>query len=180
MILYHFTALEFLEGILREGLRTGDVPTAPTASTNAVWLTAARRPKEHYPASNCVPSDQQTMDQERLSRTIPLLRGRPADMHAVRIAVKIARSDRNLVYWPQWAHTQLSPEWRNSLRHPSRGGKSPERNWWLYFGVIKPKRFRGIELLSDFNSLHLAVGINQSRSRASLKSAQVSGYDLEI
>ena len=39
MILYHFTAVEYLDAIMKEGLSRGDVPTSAAAGRNGVWLT---------------------------------------------------------------------------------------------------------------------------------------------
>jgi hypothetical protein len=50
MVLYHFTCVEFLKSIMREGLCRGDVRTkqiGPLFETNAVWLTTNSQPKGH-------------------------------------------------------------------------------------------------------------------------------------
>ena len=50
MILYHFTCVEYLESIRRDGLNRGDVPTrfkGPLYETNAVWFTTEPQPEGH-------------------------------------------------------------------------------------------------------------------------------------
>jgi hypothetical protein len=40
MILYHFTAVEYLPDIAADGLSRGEVPLTPDRLLNAVWLTS--------------------------------------------------------------------------------------------------------------------------------------------
>ena len=47
MILYHFTAAEYLESILKDGLNRGDVPLSPTEGVNGVWLTTDPNTEGH-------------------------------------------------------------------------------------------------------------------------------------
>ena len=47
MILYHFTAEEYLDSILSAGLTRGEVPLSATDVLNAVWLTSDRNPSGH-------------------------------------------------------------------------------------------------------------------------------------
>ena len=50
MILYHFTWVEYLDSIKRDGLNRGDVPTklrGPLFETNAVWFTTEPQPEGH-------------------------------------------------------------------------------------------------------------------------------------
>jgi hypothetical protein len=45
MMLYHFTALEYLDAIKAEGLTKGEVPVSATDLLNAVWLTSDPSPR---------------------------------------------------------------------------------------------------------------------------------------
>ena len=47
MELYHFTALDYLPAIAREGLTTGEVPVSATDLQNGVWLTTQQSPNGH-------------------------------------------------------------------------------------------------------------------------------------
>ncbi len=47
MILYHYTAREYLERIRREGLTTGEVPLSPSHILNGVWFTTDPDPGGH-------------------------------------------------------------------------------------------------------------------------------------
>jgi hypothetical protein len=58
---------------------------------------------------------------------------------AVRIAVLIPSSDRNLYHWPKWGRKRLAPDWYERMDRIG-GGKS--KTWWVYFGQIPPTSFR--------------------------------------
>ena len=47
MLLYHFTALEYLEAIQREGLTKGEAPLSRTEALNAVNLTTSKHTDGH-------------------------------------------------------------------------------------------------------------------------------------
>ena len=66
MLLYHFTAPEYIEQIKAEGLTRGDVPTSSTEGINAVWLTSDRSPDGHGLSDGQVLTDQERDIMERL------------------------------------------------------------------------------------------------------------------
>ncbi len=145
MLLYHFTAPEYIEQIKAEGLTRGDVPTSPTEGINAVWLTRDRSPDGHGLSDGHVLTDQErdimeTIKGQRLSENV-----RFPNKRAYRIAIKIPRGDRALVFWPKWARKKLDADWYAAL---SRAGGRKDRTWYLYFGTIPPDWFTSIDKLS--------------------------------
>lgn len=47
MLLYHYTATEYLDSILKDGLTRGEVPISPTEVLSGVWLTGDISPRGH-------------------------------------------------------------------------------------------------------------------------------------
>jgi hypothetical protein len=123
MLLFHYSALEYLPSILRNGIHVGEVPITRYQEDcrNAAWLTSDQHAGGHG------------LDGSRL------------DKRAVRITVKTPSGDRRLVWWPRYGKKRLEHGWYKTL-HDTGGGKS--RSWYLYFGVIQRDRFQSVTLLA--------------------------------
>jgi hypothetical protein len=137
MLLYHYTAKEYLANILAQGLTTGEVPVTWNDVLNGVWLTNDPDPAEH---GLCDARDL-TPEERRLAGVPD---GKPArfpNKRAVRITVMIPSTDRNLTPWPSWAKRRLTPEWYATLDRVG-GGKS--KTWFVYWDVIPPSHFREV------------------------------------
>ena len=145
MILYHFTAAEYLDAILREGLSKGDVPLVPVgAGLTGVWLTT-----DVDPAGQGLTDGYVLSEQERAVWSNLFHRPCPPGMRfpnkrAVRIKVDIPREDTKLVRWTVCGREHLEPSWYRDLSRAA-GGSRKTSSHWLYFGVIPPERFLSVE-----------------------------------
>ena len=142
MLLYHFTAIEYIEQIKAEGLTRGDVPTSQTEGVNAVWLTSDRHPDGHgLTDGHVLTADERNMMERMSGNRIPEGACFP-NKRAYLITVKIPRGDRALVFWPKWARKKLDADWYEAL---SRADGRKDRTWYLYFGTIPPDWFTEID-----------------------------------
>jgi hypothetical protein len=144
MIFHHFTAVEYLDRIFREGLRKGDVPLTATEGINAVWLTTDRRPDGHgLTTGHGLSAEERDVWSQLFGKRL-----RPGarypNKRAVRITVKLRRENRNLKHWPTWARKRLQPAWYQDLIRASGGPPKQARTWWLYFDVIPPEWFTSV------------------------------------
>lgn len=141
MLVYHFTALEYLESIRTEGLTRGQVAVSPAEYRNAVWLTTSGDPSAGHGLSE---GRYWTDEEKRLIAAPAELRLVRLNKRAVRIAVRIPRSDRRLAYWPKWARGRVAPDWYERL---DETGGDNARSWFLFWGTINPERFVSIDIL---------------------------------
>jgi hypothetical protein len=155
MLLYHFTAEEFLESLKREGLTRGDVPTSPSTGRNGVWLTSLRATHDHGQGDGT----RSTIVTPTLRLQIPSCRYLPdgdvlqdLDKLAIRIAVRIPRCDRKLVKWSTWAPGRLEVNWLATLNRLG-GGPAIANTWYIYWGVIPPDWFVKIDQLHPSRSV---------------------------
>jgi hypothetical protein len=146
MILYHFTAREYLDEISEQGLTRGDVPLTDCTGVNAVWLTTDKNPAGHGLGEAREMTNAERAAFRQWEGVMPPEGTRWLNKRAVRITVLIPTSDRKLRYWPQWGRKRLSSRDYEGLK-VTGGGKA--KTWWLYFGVIRPTCFREIELLDN-------------------------------
>ncbi len=114
MILYHFTAGEYLRGIAECGLTVGDVPTnfKGLKSKVGVWLTTSEIAEGHG------------------------LDGSALQKKRFRLKVDVPE-DKNLVRWVDWAHDNVTKQTREGLKGAGGGQSS---TWLIYFGKIDPAR----------------------------------------
>ncbi len=128
MIFYHYTAIEYLDAIMDEGLSRGDGPTSARGGKNGVWLTTDHDPTGHglSDASN--------------SRTVPVLRTRGlcASPSRSRAAIGVLLSGVN-------GAANIARGGLFDSLNKSGGGK--HATWFIYFGIIAPDRFSNIEFL---------------------------------
>ena len=130
MILYHFTGLEHLDAIMKDGLSIGDVPTSSTEGKTGVWFTTDQDPAGHgLGVEMDLPNG-----------------GRIPNKRAVRITVSIPSSDRKLVSWMKWGRKHCNPDMFDRLNR-SGGGKC--KSWYIYFSTVKPDQFSNIEILTS-------------------------------
>jgi hypothetical protein len=104
MILYHFTCVEYLESIRRDGLNRGDVPTrfkGPLYETNAVWFTTEPQPEGHGL------SEAQTLTEEDRTRHFEIFGVLPSpsgersdDDYDVRADGMLAKLNPEILSWP--------------------------------------------------------------------------------
>ena len=137
MLLYHFTAREWIASIMAEGLTKGQVPVTPTSSLNAVWLTDDKNASGHGLTDGYVLSPEQCV---RMG--VPSNQGfRFPNKRAIRITVVIPRGDRALVSWTSWGRKRLTADWYATL--DSVGGNK-SRSWFLYWEIIPPEWIREV------------------------------------
>jgi hypothetical protein len=145
MILYHFTSVERLESIRREGLNRGDVPTrfkGPLYETSAVWFTTEPQPEGHGLFEAKTLTEEDRRDYFETFGVLPSEGSQYLNKKAVRITVSIPSSDRRLVRWLTWGRKHCEPGLYDAL---SKGNH--HKTWWLYFGTIAPDQFRAIDRL---------------------------------
>jgi hypothetical protein len=144
MILYHFTAREYLDSIERDGLTKGDVPTGTQKGMNAVWLTTSRDAAGHGLGNPGELTDGDRAAFFQAYGRMPAQGLRFPDKRAVRITLKIKSNDRNLKKWMKWARKNVEPRMLKGL-HASVEKRQP-KTWYLYFGTIPPSAFEDVDL----------------------------------
>jgi hypothetical protein len=156
MILYHYTALEYLDAIRAEGLKTGDIPLTPSTRANAVWLTSDPNPTGHGLTDGGPLSNKQREVIKRLYGQDPRPDARFPNKRRVRIKVVIPSQDRLLKVWLKWARKRIARDWLDRLTETG-GGKKKAESWFIYQGVITPDRFQAVEVLNISDGTYSAV-----------------------
>ena len=121
LIFYHYTAAEYLEAILRDGLTQGDIPMSATATyqaegVNAVWFTTSGNAAGHGL------SDTRHATKEECRLLGVPLGARFLDKRAVRITVKMPKD--KLKHWPTYARKRLDPRFYAGLSAAGGGERS--------------------------------------------------------
>lgn len=141
MILYHFTAIEHLDGIFRDGLVRGDVPLSATDGQQAVWFTTDAGGLGHGLSEARSFTDEEVAALKASGIKLPAGQTpRFLDKRRVRIKVVISSRDRKLLEWLPFARKHLEKDWRDTL-HSVASGTEKARTWWIYRGVISPDAF---------------------------------------
>jgi hypothetical protein len=146
MLFYHFTSRENWERIQLEGLTRGEAPISANRWENAVNLTTDSSPLGHGL------SDGGPKPPELIAQFVKVY-GRPppslnwADKTAVRIRVKLGSADRNLKKWDSWARKRVEPDFLQVLHRVAGPPYGKHKTWWLYFGVVPPSAFVGVDFL---------------------------------
>lgn len=145
--LYHFTALEYLQKILEEGLTRGDVPTSRTGVENAVWLTTDPEPsRQGWADDPHILSDEERAAYGRVFGEVPKPGARFPDKRAIRLEVDVPDGDPNLVGWLHFARVRRI---KNSLlKSLNRTGGGGEGDWFLYIGDLPPDWILSVAPLS--------------------------------
>jgi hypothetical protein len=163
MILYHFTAREYLRDIMSGGIWKGEVALNPTELRNAVWLTSDKSPDAHG-----LTDGRPLTPQEKALLGLPLdADARFPNKRAVRITVKVPASDRRLVRWRDWAGKRVEPSWLATLER-SGGGAAKARTWFLYHGTIPAAWFTEIlDIAAGMTLTPEAAAVTEGRGAAS-------------
>lgn len=154
MILYHFTDIDSLGPILREGLRFGNPNTSrySTVQDGVVWLTTMDTPKGHgLTFGEPVTDFERECHRSRYGQNAPTSFTRWPDKSRVRIKVVIPSSDRNLVHWIRW-HGKRTEDHFLDLAKLADATRKSSRSWYIHFGTITPDRF--LEVLVDGEPCH--------------------------
>ena len=123
MILYHFTSLFHLPGILGEGeINRGDVPISKTQGLRSPWFTRDGSEEGTLVASN-------------------------VNKSGVRITVAFNDRDPNLFKWTdlveQW---RISKAWVETLH--KTGGEGSD-NWFIYRGNVPSSMWTEVAVLTE-------------------------------
>jgi hypothetical protein len=112
VILYHYSAGEYLHAIAKHGLTVGDVPTNIMAGLGkiGVWLSSA-----DHPGGNC-------------------LGGSATDKSRFRSPVEVTPEDPCLVRWTDWRGRNVTAQ---TIEFLERSSDAMPQNWWVYFGLIE-------------------------------------------
>lgn len=140
MLLYHYTAAEYLDSILKDGLTRGEVPISQTEVLSGIWLTNDISPRGHG-----LTDGRPLTDREKAFFGVPAnAPARFPDKRAVGLTVAVADDDPNLCRWSEWARGRVSREWYRRL---DEVGGWKAKTWWIYWGVIPPNRISHVSLL---------------------------------
>jgi hypothetical protein len=142
MILYHFTAREYLDSIRDGGITKGDVPLPRTEGRNGVWLASDKNPSGHGLSHRRAFTDEERKKYKQVFGQDVPEGAMFLNKRAIRIAVKIPRNDRSLVQWQKWGKKRLDPEWYETL---AKSGGHKDKTWFIYFGRIPPDWFVAID-----------------------------------
>lgn len=121
-VLYHFTCLLHLPGILREGITQGEVPVSPDRRLNGPNLTTSGNPQAQRWAA-----------------------GSAGDKTRVRLTVHVPEGDGRLESW-QGICRRLRVE-RRLQRWLDPTGQA--KFWFIYWGVIPTEWIKVVELRQD-------------------------------
>ena len=126
--LFHYTCMNHLPRIEREGINQGDVGTSQTGGFNAACFTSdENRARQGW-------SEGSTFDKLQ-----------------VRIDVWFDREDPNLRTWSQIREEyQVSRKWEAALK---KSGSNLNK-WFFYFGNVPPERFEQIHTYAKREGLH--------------------------
>ena len=144
MLLYHFTAAEYLHSILTNGLTKGDVPISPHEGINAVWLTSDPNASEHGLGEARTMTEEDRNGHLAAFGILLPVGSRYPDKRAVRITVKIGSADRHVKRWTAWARKRLTADWLAALNRTG-GGERKARTWFICLRPISPDEFVKIE-----------------------------------
>jgi hypothetical protein len=139
---YHFTSLERLPAIKREGLRLGDVPTSARSGENGVWLTTDSSPSGHGLSVNREMTSQERHFVLSWKGVLPPEGTRFEDRTAVRIVIRKMPDIGQLVRWKRWGRRNCKSGIYDAL---IRGGGTKHGSWYVFFGIIPPENFAAIE-----------------------------------
>ena len=118
-MLYHYTGLDHLEGIRRDGLTLGMLP---------LWAAGGWQIRRGYQWLTDDPNWKQGWATDQI--------GACGDRTSVRVAVEVPESERrNLFRWNTFALAVLGLD-RHALDSFNAAGGSDGQSWWVYRGPI--------------------------------------------
>lgn len=145
MVLFHFTSIDRLDDILREGINRGTVSTSTSERSHGIWLTTDSDPSEHGLGAGAVLSQgAKAAVERRLGRRFADDVAIP-DKRAVRITVIIPSRDKRLVRWLPWAQKRCDPAYLTALIETG-GGRSKAKTWYFYREPVPADMISAIEL----------------------------------
>ena len=142
MIAYHFTAIEYLESILQEGIIRGELPVSASVVQNVVNLTTDGNPLGHGLTDGRSLTERDIAALRSTGTFVPDGAYFP-NKRAVRITVRVPES--SLKRWLPWANRHLDPGWRSGMIETG-GGLAKAKSWWFSRKPIPPSQFVRIEL----------------------------------
>jgi len=149
MILYHFTAIEYLESIEANGINRGEVALSPTEVINGAWFTTNSEPQGHGLTDGAI-VDAESLRILNPNKIIPDdMRKVFPDKRCIRIKVKIPSTDRDLVHWPRWGKRRLTTEWFNALNAAGGAERWQADSWYICFRTVKPSEFLEVKQLRE-------------------------------
>lgn len=147
MIFYHYTSLDAMDSIRREGLNRGEAPLGDHCVVQAVNLTTDRNPEGHgldhgghvvTAAEAAVFASKGFLIPEGTVYT---------NKRAVRIKLILPLADRKLKAWRPWSRQNCEVGYAARLERVAGCGGRKARTWWLYFGTVPTSSFQGIDML---------------------------------
>jgi hypothetical protein len=135
-VLYHFTSRLWWRFIETEGIVRGVCPVTRTRVLDYPNLTSDPEPASQ-PWAGRVGQSVTVAGKTVLKKTNTL---------AVRITVRVPKSDSALVLWEDLASQRGTDD--NTFKLYKWTGGNP-RKWWIYMGTIPPRFFKNIEFLDD-------------------------------
>ena len=166
MKLYHFTALEYIESILANGLTKGEVVITPRDIRNGVNLTS-----DPDPAGHGLTDGGRLTTRERRFMSAEAGAYWP-NKRRLRIAVEIADQDAGLQNWLQWSKINVDPETRQALIRFG-GGIIKASTWYVHFDTILPCSFTEIGV-RDHSGNYVACR-SSDELHAAISSLQLPG-----
>jgi len=147
MIFYHYTTRDAVSSILEEGLTRGEAPLSYTRVVRAVNLTTDSDPSGHGldMGGHIVTADEAIV---MAAKGFHVPAGTVfANKREVRIRIKLPSSDPKLQRWRSWSRKHCEPGYADILERSAGANIRKAKTWWLYFGMILPTRFEGIDIL---------------------------------
>ena len=135
MIAYHFTAIEYLESILQEGITRGELPVSASVVQNVVNLTTDPSPKGHGLTDGGPLTEREKAALRSTGTNVPDGAHFP-NKRALRITVRVPKD--SLKRWLPWANRHLDPGWRKTMIETG-GGLAKAKTWVLGTSEITAK-----------------------------------------
>lgn len=156
MLLYHYTAVQRLEAICREGITKGELPLSQTnAPKGFPWFTTDSSSAGHgVPAAGEL-TREMIVQRKRLGllpadtpEDVPL---QTLSKRTARITVRIPSTDRDLVHWMTWGAKHLDRAWFETLNRAGGDSESKSRakTWYFTRRPVLPHEFVAVERLGE-------------------------------
>ena len=153
LIFFHFATAPMAEAILRDGLSYGHLRRSSGEIIQPiVWLTTDASPCDHgLLTGKEILTESQIDYLQRV--TDPVRNTVTANKREMRLKVKVPKSDRRLVSFWDYCRKHESEDYAKAFRISAlddkdqakatagrtlQFGRTKERTWWLYQGVISP------------------------------------------
>lgn len=145
MILYHFTSLKCRDGIMKEGLRFGNINLAQRDVRNGVWFTTETEPSGHGLTLGELITEQEKQNHfARFGQKFPGDDTHWPNKSELRIKVVIPSTDRQLVKWTTWGKKRCDAQLYEFLKGDVAGGQA-YKTWFVYLGTVAAHRFKEVQ-----------------------------------